>query len=112
MNIEQIGSKDGKEYILFRAKKGVCLHNYAIYDTTYDKEGNKSNKWPHFYRFPKGDAMEEDGYICLYTDDSDSQATFHGQRIKTFHMGLDKVLNKQGDGVFLIKVEDIDSKSI
>lgn len=112
MKIEDIGNSEGKDYILFYAKKGTRLHDYAIYDTTYDEERNVSNKWPHFYRFPNGEIMEEDGYICLYTDDSDTQASIKGRAIKTFHMGLQgNIFNKEGDRIYLIKVSDIGSKS-
>ncbi len=112
MKIEDIGNSEGKDYILFYAKKGTRLHDYAIYDTTYDEERNVSNKWPHFYRFPNGEIMEEDGYICLYTDNSTTQAYIECRPIKTFHMGLQgNIFNEEGDRIYLIKVSDIDSKS-
>ena len=112
MKIKHIGNNKGKECILFYALKGTRLHDYAIYDTTYNEEGDISNKWPHFYRFPKGEIMEEDGCVCLYTDDSTSQASVDGRPIKTFHMGLQgNIFNEEGDRIYLIKVSDIDSKS-
>lgn len=112
MKIDRIGNSNGKDYILFRVLKGTCLHDYAVYDTTYDEKGNISNKWRHFYRFPKGEIMAEDGYLCLYTDDSTSQASVDGRPIKTFHMGLQgNIFNKEGDRIYLIKVSDIGSKS-
>lgn len=112
MKIDHIGNSNGKDYILFRVLKGTCLHDYAVYDTTYDEKGNVSNKWRHFYRFPKGEIMAEDGYLCLYTDDSTSQASVDGRPIKTFHMGLQgNIFNKEGDRIYLIKVSDIGSKS-
>ena len=112
MKIADIGNSEGKEYILFYAKKGTRLHDYAIYDKTYNEEGDESNKWPHFYRFPKGEIMAEDGYICLYTDDSDTQASIKGRAIKTFHMGLVDVLNDEGDRVYLVKLTDLGSKDV
>ena len=112
MKIDHIGNSNGKDYILFRVLKGTCLHDYAVYDTTYDEKGNISNKWRHFFRFPKGEIMAEDGYLCLYTDDSTSQASVDGRPIKTFHMGLQgNIFNEEGDRIYLIKVSDIDSKS-
>ena len=111
MKIKRIDNNKGKEYILFYALKGTCLHDYAIYDTTYNEKGDISNKWPHFYRFPKGKIMEEDGYVCLYTDNSTTQAYIEGHPIKTFHMGLQgNIFNEEGDRIYLIKVSDIDSK--
>lgn len=112
MKIDHIGNSNGKDYILFRVLKGTCLHDYAVYDTTYDEKGNVSNKWRHFYRFPKGEIMTEDGYLCLYTDNSTTQAYIESRPIKTFHMGLQgNIFNEEGDRIYLIKVSDIDSKS-
>lgn len=56
--------------------------------------------------------MEEDGYICLYTDDSDTQASIKGRAIKTFHMGLGDILNDKGDRVYLVKLTDLGSKVV
>lgn len=114
MEIRRAGkNNNGTERILLYATKGTRLHDYAIYDSTYDDEGNESNKWRHFYRFPKDEIMEEDGYVCLYTDDSKTTAYIGGEKIKTFHMGLnnEKIFNKNGDKIFLIKISETSCKN-
>lgn len=115
MVIQKVGENtNGKERILFYATAGTNLNDYAVYDTTYDEKENVSNKMRHFYRFPEDEIMEEDGYVCLFVDDSNTQATVDGQRIKTFHMGLHNmtIFNDSIDKVYLIKIDETQKKSV
>lgn len=99
-----IQPESGKERLLFWASKGTQLNDYAFYDDTYDGEGNPSNLWRHFFRFPNHE-MKEDGYICVYTQSGNSFATMNGNRILTYRMGLDRnILNEDGDTVHVIKI--------
>lgn len=94
----------GEERLLFWASKGTQLNDYAFYDCTYDHEGNPTNVWRHFFRFPEH-VMEENGYICVYTHAGRGSATMDGKRILTYRMGLaDNILNKAGDEVHVIKI--------
>lgn len=94
----------GEERLLFWASKGTQLNDYAFYDCTYDREGNPTNVWRHFFRFPKHE-MKEDGYICVYTQSGTGYATMKGSRILTYRMGLaENILNKAGDEVHVIKI--------
>lgn len=94
----------GEERLLFWASKGTQLSDYAFYDCTYDSDGNPTNVWRHFFRFPEH-VMKEDGYICVYTQSGTGYATMDGSRILTYRMGLDKkILNVDGDEVYVIKI--------
>ena len=94
----------GEERLLFWASKGTQLSDYAFYDCTYDSDGNPTNVWRHFFRFPEH-VMKEDGYICVYTQSGTGYATMNGSRILTYRMGLDKnILNVNGDEVYVIKI--------
>lgn len=94
----------GEERLLFWASKGTQLNDYAFYDCTYDGDGNPTNVYRHFFRFPKHE-MKEDGYICVYTRPGTGFATMNGSRILTYRMGLDKdILNDGGDCVYVIKI--------
>lgn len=98
----QPGSRE--ERLLFWASKGTQLSDYAFYDSTYDNEGNPTNVWRHFFRFPDH-VMEDNGYICVYTNDVDVSARMDGKRILTYKMGLgENILNENGDKVFVIKI--------
>lgn len=47
--------KDGnalKEYLLLEATENINLSDYAIVDRTFDADGNVSNLFKHFFRFP------------------------------------------------------------
>lgn len=115
MVMKKVGKNTNeKERILFYATAGTNLNDYAVYDTTYDENGNISNKLRHFYRFPANEIMKEDGYVCLFVDNSNSFATMNGQRIKTFHMNLENetIFNKDLDKVYLIKIAETQKKSV
>lgn len=94
----------GEERLLFWASKGTQLSDYAFYDCTYDDEGNPTNVWRHFFRFPEH-KMLDDGYVCVYTRTGNGYATMNGRRILTYRMGLDEnILNDGGDCVCVIKI--------
>lgn len=94
----------GEERLLFWASKGTQLNDYAFYDCTYDGEGNPTNVWRHFFRFPKYE-MKEDGFICVYTHPGNRSATMNGKRILTYRMDNDNdILNDGGDVVCVIKI--------
>ena len=45
--------KDTKdEYLAFKVEEDCNIHQYLIYDTTFDGNGELSNLLPHMYRFP------------------------------------------------------------
>lgn len=94
----------GEERFLFWASKGTQLSDYAFYDCTYDSDGNPTNVWRHFFRFPEH-VMEENGYICVYTRPGTRNATMNGKRILTYRIGNDNdILNDGGDVVCVIKI--------
>lgn len=55
-----------EEYILLKATKTINVSNYAIVDRTFDEEGNVSNIYRHFYRFP-AQQVQEGEYVSLWT---------------------------------------------
>lgn len=113
MTISRIKKDGEKEYILLQLPQGSRLHDYAIYDTTYDESGKTSNKWPHFFRFSKEDGvMQQDGYVCLYKK-SHKPSFENGFYIKYVEMKMQtSIINEDGDKLYLVKITDVDSKSI
>lgn len=113
MNIITIKKDGEKEYVLLYLPKGSRLHDYAIYDTTYDESGKLSNKWPHFFRFEKNDGiMLQDGYVCLHKKSYKPSAKA-GIYIKFVEMKIQMpFINEKGDKLHLVKITDIDSKSV
>lgn len=113
MNIITIKKDGEKEYVLLYLPQGSRLHDYAIYDTTYDENGNPSNKWPHFFRFDEDDGiMPQDGYVCLHKK-SYKPCFEPGHYIKYVEMKMQTpIINEDGDKLHLVKITDIDSKTI
>ena len=113
MNINTIKKDSEKEYILLHLSKGDRLHDFAIYDTTYDENGNPSNKWPHFFRFDKDDGiMLQDGFVCLYKKsfkprfDTDAYIKYVEMKIHA------PFINEGGDKLHLIKIAETVSKTV
>ncbi|MBN8876745.1 MAG: hypothetical protein J0I32_04310 [Sphingobacteriales bacterium] len=47
--------KDGdasEEYLLLEATENINLHDYAVVDRTFDTNGDLSNLFRHYFRFP------------------------------------------------------------
>lgn len=113
MTISRIKKDGEKEYILLHLPQGSRLHDYAIYDTTYDENGNPSNKWPHFFRFDEDDGiMLQDGYVCLYKKsykphfETESYIKYVEMKIQT------PFINEDGDKLHLIKIAETVSKTV
>lgn len=113
MTISRIKKDGEKEYILLHLPQGSRLHDYAIYDTTYDENGNPSNKWPHFFRFDKDDGvMPLDGYVCLYRKsykphfETEAYIKYVEMKIQT------PFINEDGDKLHLIKIAETVSKTV
>lgn len=47
-----VNAGEENEYLLLSVNKDCNLGKFLVYDTTYDQDGNVSNKLPHLYRFP------------------------------------------------------------
>lgn len=56
------------EYLLLKVNKDCNLNKFLVYDTTFDQDGNVSNKLPHMFRFPSLNISKDKiPLIRLYT---------------------------------------------
>ena len=116
MDIEltQICNPGGEfEYIMLRVNRDCNLRKYMIYDTTYDQEGNISNKLPHFFRFPDLYVRSQNTPIIrLYTTKNYRiQEWVDPRKVNNLILSWrlnETIWNREGDKATLIEVADED----
>jgi len=100
------------EAVLLYATSPVELGHYAIIDQTFDAEGNISNVYPHFYRFPamtvkKGEA------VVLWTKKGDYEVkkTPEGRTVHHFYWGSKAAIwnNTEKDVAVLLGIKTVDT---
>jgi hypothetical protein len=97
------------EYILLKVNRDCNLSKFVIYDTTYDDEGNVSNKLPHFYRFPDYNVKASNTpLIRLYTSMSYKiQEWVDPKKVNNLILSWrlnETIWNKEGDKATLIEI--------
>lgn len=101
------------EYIMLRVNRDCNLKKYLIYDTTYDQDGNISNKLPHFFRFPSLYVRSQNTpFIRLYTTKNYRIQEWVDPRnvnnlILSWRLN-ETIWNREGDKATLIEVVDED----
>lgn len=104
------GTKD--EHLVFKVEDDCNLHEYIIYDSTFDGHGELSNLLPHMYRFPFRH-VTKGSYVILYIHDFGSRRDYEmdedgGIRYR-FAWGLSSnvgVFNKEKDFIHIAKIEE------
>lgn len=98
------------EYLGFRVDEACNIHQYIIYDTTFDGDGELSNLLPHMYRFPS-QAVTKDSYVYLYIHSMGSRKAVDvnnkKENVYRFSWGLDdsvSVFNKEKDYLHIAEV--------
>lgn len=82
--------------------------DYLILDTTYDKNGNVSNKFKHAFRFPdkpfkKGDIIRL--YSKKGTDNTVPHPSKADVKVHSFYWDVQSgIWNDKGDNALLIKI--------
>lgn len=103
-----------EEHVLIEVIDDCDLSDYALIDSTFDDDGNVSNKNRHVFWFPSCDVSAGDfvslrtgkGKDRTYTNDNDKV-------VHRFHWGLDtSVWNDDGDAATLIQISDWVSKQV
>lgn len=104
------GTKD--EHLAFRVDEACNIHQYLIYDTTFDGEGELSNLLPHMYRFPS-QIVTKDAYVYLYIHSLGGRKAIDtndkNDEVFRFAWGLDtnvSVFNKEKDFLHVAEVNE------
>lgn len=113
ININNKGTAS-EEYILLKAAKTINLNNYAVVDRTFDEEGNVSNIFRHFYRFPS-QQVKEGEYVSLWTKKGTYQygTTTEGNPVHRFYWGSDAAIWNDAniESAEVLRVETVSRKS-
>lgn len=104
------GTQD--EHFAFRVVEDCNIHQYLIYDTTFDVDGELSNLLPHMYRFPS-QAVNKGAYVYLYIHDKGGRKAIDTndkkENVYRFSWGLDKevsVFNKEKDFLHIAEINE------
>lgn len=104
------GTKD--EYLAFKVEEDCNIHQYLIYDTTFDGNGELSNLLPHMYRFPS-QVVTKGANVFLYIYRMGTRKAIDknskGVDVFRFAWGLDtnvSVFNKEKDFLHIAEVNE------
>lgn len=110
--VKRQGDKD--EYISFKViAVEVDLKDFLLIDTTFDEDGEVSNKERHIFKFPK-QTVTKDQKIFLYTHSQKfKQGALNraGNIFYSWNLGHD-VWNDGGDKAVLIEIADFKAKAV
>ena len=101
-------SEPEDEYVWIKVLEDTNLNNFIVCDNTYYPNGQASNKYRHYFKFPNF-PVKKGNYVALYTDlnGRDASGTLSETKAKVYRFDwkLDKcVWNDTGDTAHLIKV--------
>ena len=113
VNINKNGDAS-QEYILFRATETINMNSYAVVDKTFDEDGNVSNVFRHFYRFPS-QQVKKGEYVCLFT----KKGTYslgkmtNGDPVHKFYWGSEAPIwnDSNVESAEVLKVETVNKKT-
>lgn len=102
---------EDNEYIRLRVNRSCNLSKFLIYDTTFDQEGNVSNKLPHVFRFPNLLVSSDDTpLIRLYTKRNyQTQKWMDPGQINNLILSWrlnETIWNKDGDKATLVEISN------
>lgn len=89
--------------------------NYILFDTTYDNQGNVSNKHRHSFFFHTDSSLKRGEVILIYTKKGKDHLAKSSKQTKMYvlHWGLDTcVWNNDKDNAFLVHYDDYTGKII
>lgn len=99
-----------EERLVLRVLKDCNLCRYLVLDTTYDKEGNVSNKNRHVYAFGDVPVLKDD-YVVLYTKEGNDvrRTNANGTTSYFFYWNmLSSVWNNERDIAYLVHYDEWD----
>lgn len=98
------------EYLSFSVLEDCNIHDYIIYDSTFDGDGELSNLLPHMYRFPP-QKVTKGAIVFLYIHDFGTRTAIDklksGTQAYRFAWGLANnvgVFNQEGDYLHIAEV--------
>ncbi len=110
--IREIRDRGEKEERLFIKVLEDCdLSNFIVYDETYDEKGNKSNIWPHMYRFDPRKVKKGEFVSLRVRAGEDRKGTLDDNNTICYFLywGFEEgtsIFNKDGDTVHLVRVSE------
>ena len=100
------------EYLSFSVLEDCDIHDYIIYDSTFDGNGDLSNLLPHMYRFPSQEVVKG-AVVFLYIHSIGSRKAIDkqksGRQVYRFAWGLANnvsVFNQEGDYLHIAEVSE------
>lgn len=90
------------------------LNDYLMFDSTYDEEGNISNKHRHMFVFPDQNVKKGD-FVWIYSKDGNAYKRGNNSNTTTYilYWGLNcHVWNNDGDTVHLIHYDGYVFKNV
>lgn len=112
LDIREIRDRGSKNERLFIKVLEDCdLSKFIVYDETYDKEGNKSNIWPHMYRFDPREVKKGEYVSLRIHGGKDCKGTLDDDKTICYYLywGFEEdtsIFNKDGDTVHLVRVSE------
>ncbi len=95
------------EYILIEVLRDTNLHNYILFDSTYDEFHSISNEFQHTYWFPYCEVREGD-YIYLHSGKGENRKAYDNALDYTeyhFNWGRNEpAWNKGSETVYIFRV--------
>lgn len=111
---EVLDRKTDNERLVLDVIKDCRLGRYVVLDTTYDNEGNVSNKNRHVYLFPT-QALKKGDLVVLYSKKGENSTieNKNGSISYFYYWGLDStVWNNEGDEALLLHIDDFEIKEV
>lgn len=109
-NIYNHGTLD-KEHAVLSVLEDCNLSAYVLMDTTYDKDGNVSNKHRHVKWLPSVQAKKGDRVSVWTKVGSDTSVTSDGTRWHRVYWNMNtSIWNNDGDVAVLLQISGVDHK--
>lgn len=109
-NIYNHGTLD-KEHVVLSVLEDCNLSAYVLMDTTYDKDGNVSNKHRHVKWLPSVQAKKGDRVSVWTKEGSDKSVTSDGTRWHRVYWNMNtSIWNNDGDVAVLLQISGVDHK--
>lgn len=97
-----------KKIVVFDVCEEIWIGKYVIQDTTYDTDGNPSNKQPHQVGFPQKKLKVGDQLELHLTEFGEPKLKplFSGKARLVVYAGFQHAINKTGDTLVLLHKVD------
>lgn len=115
LEIERVADNaTAEERVVLYVLEDCNLKMYLLFDSTYDENGNISNKHRHMFVFPDQQVKKGD-YVLLYTKTGKDHTHVNKVGSTTYNLYwglLNYVWNNEGDTVHLIHYDGYENKNV